>query len=165
MDLIVEFMRHNSMMNRRLLDACGGLSADQLAASVDGTYGALGSTLVHLTRAQDAYVARFFGDERRERLEDEPFPGFDVLEARLTRSNARLEEAAALAGGPATVQVTGDDPVGTWSMPRMLLLLQAVNHATEHRSQAATILTQLGIEPPDMSGWAYFADSGHMTDV
>ena len=46
-----------------------------------------------------------------------------------------------------------------------LLLLQAVNHATEHRSQIATILTQLGVEPPDMSGWRFFFDAGHMKDV
>jgi hypothetical protein len=29
----------------------------------------------------------------------------------------------------------------------------------------ATILTQLGVEPPDMDGWAYFMDSGHMVPV
>jgi uncharacterized damage-inducible protein DinB len=44
-------------------------------------------------------------------------------------------------------------------------LLQAVNHSTEHRSQIATILTQLGIEPPSMDGWTFFFDAGHMTDA
>ena len=50
-------------------------------------------------------------------------------------------------------------------MPVSLFLLQAVNHGTEHRSQVATILTQLGVEPPEMDGWAYFFESGHMVEV
>ena len=29
-----------------------------------------------------------------------------------------------------------------------------------HRAQVATILTQLGVEPPDIDGWPYFFDSG-----
>ncbi len=40
-------------------------------------------------------------------------------------------------------------------MPSGLILTQAINHATEHRAQIMTILTQLGIEPPDLSGWAF----------
>ena len=61
--------------------------------------------------------------------------------------------------------MTGDDPPGTWWMPVSLFLLQAVNHGTEHRSQVATILTQLGVEPPEMDGWTYFFASGQMVAV
>jgi len=50
-------------------------------------------------------------------------------------------------------------------MPVGLFLLQAINHATEHRSQVASILTQLGIEPPNMDGWTYFGDSGQLVPV
>jgi uncharacterized damage-inducible protein DinB len=46
------------------------------------------------------------------------------------------------------------------SVPTAVILVQAINHATEHRSHVATILTQLGIQPPEMDGWALvnFAD-------
>lgn len=47
-------------------------------------------------------------------------------------------------------------------MPVGLILVQAINHGTEHRSQIATILTQLGVEPPNMDGWTFFDASGHM---
>jgi uncharacterized damage-inducible protein DinB len=40
------------------------------------------------------------------------------------------------------------------------LIMQAINHSTEHRTQIATIITQLGMEPPDMSGWQYMVDIG-----
>ena len=50
-------------------------------------------------------------------------------------------------------------------MPGSLILIQAVNHGTEHRCQVSAILTQLGIEPPEMDGWTYFFDSGQMIPV
>ena len=167
MDLTLEFLRHNTMMNGRLLETCQQLTPDQLGATANGTYGTIGATLVHVANAQVGYAARFLGPdrERPERLNEEPFPGFDAVAERLDLGNAWLEEAAARAGEEHDVQVTGDDPPGTWTMDAALLLLQAVNHGTEHRSQVATILTTLGIEPPPMDGWTYFFDSDHMTPV
>lgn len=40
--------------------------------------------------------------------------------------------------------------------PRVVLV-QAINHATEHRTQIFTILTQQGLEPPVLDGWTYGA--------
>ncbi len=164
MHTLTEFLKHNTMMNARLLDACEVLTEGQLGASVDGTYGTIGATLVHIVQGQDSYATRFFDLERPERLDEDPFPGFEVLRSRLAKTDVLLEEAAVLADDGRTVSISGDDPAGTWDMARGLLLLQAVNHATEHRSQIATVLTQLGIEPPDMSGWRFFFDADHMVE-
>ena len=41
-------------------------------------------------------------------------------------------------------------------VPKTIILTQVINHATEHRSQIMTILTHLGIQPPDLSSWEYF---------
>ncbi len=60
-DVIVEFLRHNTMMNGRLLDACRGLSPEQLEATAIGTYGSIGATLVHVANSQQGYAARFLG--------------------------------------------------------------------------------------------------------
>jgi uncharacterized damage-inducible protein DinB len=166
MDVVVELFRHNTMMNRRLLEACRRLSPEQLGATAPGTYGTIAATLVHIANAQEGYAARLLDVERPERLTEDPFPGFDALAERLAHGDAQLERAAARATNEERkVQVTGDDPPGTWWMPVPLFLVQAINHGTEHRSQVATILTHLGIEPPDMAGWAYFFDSGHMVPV
>jgi uncharacterized damage-inducible protein DinB len=50
---------------------------------------------------------------------------------------------------------------GTWAgepfrLPAWVVLLQAVFHATEHRQQVATALTNLGVEPPEPDFWAYW---------
>jgi uncharacterized damage-inducible protein DinB len=164
MDLLVEFFRHNAMMNRRLMEACRQLSPEQLGATATGTYGSIGATLVHIANSHEGYAARLVDTERPERLPEDPFPGFEALAERFAHGDAQLEDAAQ-AGQDRKVQVTGDDPPGTWWMPVSLFLLQAVNHGTEHRSQVATILTQLGVEPPEMDGWTYFFASGYMVAV
>jgi uncharacterized damage-inducible protein DinB len=35
------------------------------------------------------------------------------------------------------------------------VVIQAINHAIDHRSQIATLLSQQDIEPPDLDGWSY----------
>jgi uncharacterized damage-inducible protein DinB len=164
-DLVAEFFAHNTMTNGWLMDACRGLSDEQLRATATGTYGSIGKTLVHVANSQVGYAARVLDTDRPERLPEDPFPGFAALEECFDLGNRRLEEAAARAGDDRQVKVTGDDPPGTWMMPVSLFLLQAVNHGTEHRSQVATILTELGITPPEMDGWAYFLESGRMAPI
>ncbi len=165
MDLLVELFRHNAMMNGRLLDACRPLAPEQLATTVAGTYGNIGATLVHIANSQLGYVPRFVAPERPEPLPEEPFPGFEALAERMARGDELLEVAAGQAGAGQVIEVSGDDPPATWRMPADLILLQAVNHATEHRSQIATILTQLGVEPPEMDGWTFFHAAGHMEEI
>ncbi len=165
MDLLVEFFKHNAMMNQRLMEACRQLSPEQMGATATGTYGTIGATLVHIANAQVGYAARLLDTERPERLPEDPLPGMDALAELFALGNAQLEEAATRAGQDREVQVTGDDPPGTWLMPVSLFMLQAVNHGTEHRSQVATIITQLGVEPPEMDGWTYFFESGQLVAV
>ena len=165
MDLAVEFFKHNSMMNERLLETCRQLSPEQLGATAVGTYGSIGATLVHIANSQMGYSRRLLDAELTRPLTEDPFPGMDLLAERLSLGNTRLEQAAKLAARDLQVKVTGDDPPGTWWMPVSLYLLQAVNHGPEHRSQIATILTQLGIEPPPMDGWTFFMDAGHMRPI
>lgn len=34
-------------------------------------------------------------------------------------------------------------------------MLQVINHATEHREQIKSMLSALGVTPPDIDGWDY----------
>ena len=165
MNLPIELLKHNTMMNDRLVEVCRTLTDEQLASTVEGTYGTIGATLVHIANGQDSYTARFFGNERTDRIGEDPFSGFDALSTLFDRTNSLLETAASQADGDGFVEVEGDDPVGKWRMHRSLLLIQAVNHGTEHRSQIATILTQLGITAPEMDGWSFFFDANHMEQI
>jgi uncharacterized damage-inducible protein DinB len=41
-----------------------------------------------------------------------------------------------------------------------VVLVQVINHATEHREQVNSMLSALGVTPPELDGWAY-GDSTH----
>jgi uncharacterized damage-inducible protein DinB len=151
---LVELFRHNAWANQILFDACAGLSDEQLDATVMGTFGSIRNTLVHIVGAQERYVAALAEagpvSVFRER---EPFSGLAELRDGARASSAALIELAARAQAGATVTTTyrGEG----FTLPVWLLLVQAINHATEHRAQVAAILTQQGSEPPGMDGWAY----------
>jgi hypothetical protein len=49
---------------------------------------------------------------------------------------------------------------GSWPETRHaqnLFLLQAIHHGNDHRTHICTVLSVLGLEPPDIDGWSYWA--------
>jgi uncharacterized damage-inducible protein DinB len=91
------------------------------------------------------------------------FPGVDKLKEGAQWAG---EELLQLALGAGVEDIVRQDWRGRKaSYPLTALLTQAINHSTEHRAQIATILTQQGVEPPDMSGWAYMVESGLYEEV
>ena len=154
---LVEMFRHNRWANLRILDWCAGLDDALLAASAPGTFGAAGTTLVHLVGAEERYIEYLTGElmpeEQRLRLDD-PFPGLDVLRERAAASGERLIELAA--STPDGLVVGGHHLDGTpYTLRATTLLLQALHHAAEHRTHVMTVISQHGLEVPDTDGWSY----------
>jgi uncharacterized damage-inducible protein DinB len=145
-----ELFRHTRWANERMLEACRNLGRAQLAQSVEGTYGELGRTLIHLVNGESFYLELLTGWEPPVQWEIAgPWPGIDVLLERASFTGGRLCEMADEAD-PAALVDRGDAQI-----PTSVVLVQAINHGTEHRAHAATILTQLGIEPPLVDGWTF----------
>jgi len=154
---LTELFRHNAWANERLFDACEGLTDAQLDATVAGTFGSISDTLAHIAGAQERIAAALAETEQvKVSRERDPFPGVAALRDRIRTSSAALVELAGRAEDGATVTTMwrGED----YTLPVWLLLVQAINHATEHRTQVAAILTQQGSEPPGMDGWTYHED-------
>lgn len=154
-----QLYRHNRWANGLVLAACRDLTPDQLAATCEGTYGALWPTLAHLAAAESGYVHRLSGEPRilAWREPDAP-PAIEVLADALERSGARLVQLATTVADDHVAEFTTLDGEEV-RLPGWLLLAQSIDHAREHRSHVATILTQLGVTPPDIDVWA-FAESG-----
>jgi uncharacterized damage-inducible protein DinB len=154
-----QLYRHHRWANRVLVAACRGLTPDQLAASCEGTYGALGPTLAHLAAAEAGYVHRLSGEPRELTWRDaEPPPSLDAIARVLDRTGTRLIALARETPDDRMLAFTtldGDDV----RHPAWVLLAQAIDHGREHRTHVATILTQLGVTPPEMDVWA-FEESG-----
>ncbi len=155
--VLVEFFKHNLWANLRLLDACSTLGDEHLSASVPGTYGSVGNTLVHIFGAEGRYVSRITrGEVVRPTPESAGFPGIEELRSRAQASGNALIEIAGSDQASQMVRFTYEGE--QVELPASLLLVQAINHATEHRAQIMTTLTQHGVEPPDLSGWAWNDD-------
>lgn len=158
---IADFFRQNQWANVALIDACRGLTDEQLDATVEGVYGSIRGTLQHIVSSETSYANRLAPDSVDKLKWDDPWPGFDRL--------AELAQAT----GAAFVGVAGsvtDEPIRVGSkheydVEPVVILTQMFNHGTEHRSQVATILTTLGIEPPEMSGWEWGLAAGKMKKV
>jgi uncharacterized damage-inducible protein DinB len=163
---LVALFRHNLWANLRLIDSCGALDAPQLEKNAIGVYGSIYDTLRHIVGAEQNYLKLLTGQQPAIRLRGEDTPEIAVI-----RDQARLtgEGLIAYAGGVTSGDVGyGDDDEDeniVWPIPAGFLLTQVINHATEHRAQIMTLLTQLGIEPPDLSGWKFMDDTVTVTPV
>ena len=149
-----DFFKYNLWANLRLLDACEQLSDAQLDATTKGTYGSVRETLMHLFSSEEGYAQHFnfTGRSPIPRLEEgDPFPGFNELRRRAERSGKELIAIAEQGDLNHVLHLDG----GTYDAPVIVVLIQAINHGVDHRSQIATLLSQQDIEPPDLDGWSY----------
>lgn len=149
-----DFFRYNLWANQRLLGACAQFSDAQLDAPMKGTFGSVREILMHLFTAEEGYSRHYnyTGPVPTPRLADiTTFPGFDELRRRAVRSGNELIAVAERADLSQILYLDG----GTYEAPVMTVLIQAVNHGIDHRSQIATLLSQQDIELPDLDGWAY----------
>ncbi len=149
-----DFFTYNLWANLRLLDACAHLSDAQLDATTRGTFGSVRETLMHIFSSEEGYARHwhFTGASPTPRLKEfTTFPGFDELRRRAERSG---KELIAVAEQGELNQILYLDE-GTYEAPVIVVLIQAINHGIDHRSQIATLLSQQDVEPPDLDGWSY----------
>jgi uncharacterized damage-inducible protein DinB len=151
---LTELFRHNLWANTRLLEACVGLAAEDLDASAPGAYGPVRDTVAHLARSEEIYVALLRGEQPEPRRgETEATANIKELLARARGSGEALIEASAMV--PPTHVLRGVWRGEPYAVRAAVVLTQAINHATEHRSQVVGILSQRGISVPDLDGWAF----------
>ena len=153
-DTLTTLFSHNLWANLRLLERCSVLSSEQLDATMSGAYGSIRDTLQHIVTSEQSYFSRISTGQRRPRSEEAPPLTIAEMTELVRTTGAGLIEWAPKVQADDTVQPDGE---GTpYHVPKTIILTQAINHATEHRAQVMAILTQLGIQPPELDGWTYF---------
>ena len=151
MTTLSQIFDHNRWANERLLEACRGLTPEQYATSAVGGYGDLGATLAHIASGEVFYTQLLtWWKPSTSWQQDDPFPGVDMLLEVVRETGSRLQAVADSRPGDATIERDPGELI-----PASVILVQAINHATEHRTHATTILTKLGIEPPAIDGWTH----------
>ncbi len=157
--ILEEMFKHNLWANLHLLETCGKLADDQLDASAPGTYGRIRDTLVHLVAAEQRYVALLTGEAPERPLRSgDAFPGIADLTERARWSGERLIALAGRVDPDKTLRGTRQGQ--PYAMSVAVPMIQAINHATEHRAHVITILSQIGVSWPELDGWAYGEETG-----
>jgi uncharacterized damage-inducible protein DinB len=147
---------HNLWANLKLLEHCAKLTNEQLDATSPNGYGSIRDTLQHIVHAEQSYFARISTGQRYPRAEGEPPMTIAQMMDSIRTTSGGLIEWGGKVQASDTVEI---DWEGTpRDVPKTIILTQVINHATEHREQIKGLLTQLGIEPPDLQSWAYFEE-------
>lgn len=158
---IRDFYAYNAWANNRILDTAERLDQEQFLAAGDGGV-SIRDTLAHTLGAQWVYLQRWQGNSPRQLWAAEDFPDaatlrrrWDEVERESNAYFARLQEEDVLR--PLSyVNTRGEG----WVYPLWQIMLHQVNHATQHRSEVALRLTELGHSPGDIDYLYYHDDLG-----
>jgi uncharacterized damage-inducible protein DinB len=155
-DVVRDAFAHHMWATLRLLDAVERLDPSTLEGSIDGTYGPILQTLTHLVDADDRYLRRL-ASETLQPYEDHGVQPVSELRLRMREHEQRWTTAlATLEAGELDARIKGRDDWPEAPHAEGLLLLQAIHHANDHRTQVCSTLGALGLDVPDLDGWAYW---------
>lgn len=146
--------RHHRWSNLVLVDFLSGLSDEQLALTVPGTYGGSLDTIRHVVSSDADYVRIIPDAPAVPQIDDAgPFEGWAALRAVADAADSAL--IAYVDGLVEDLHFVDVDDGESFDLTRSMLLAQIVHHATDHRSQIRTTLSVHGIEAPDLSVWTW----------
>ncbi len=148
---LVKLFEHNNWANLQIIQACSALSDEQLDAEPQSaTKGSIRSTLLHFVTSQRGYLSLL------------TLP----IEARLNTplAFAELQESASKSGEGLLALARDESSISLkaqlqtrdgYYVEPWVVMVQVINHATEHREQVKSMLSALGVTPPDIDGWVY----------
>ncbi len=153
-ETVTTLFRHNLWANVALFEICARLSDAQLDTSMTGGFGTIRDTMQHIVNSERSYLQRITTGQPYRRPPGAPPLTMAEMQASIRASGEGFVVAAPQVQAQDSVEIDWD---GTpRSVPCTILLTQAINHATEHRAQIMAVLTNLGVEPPNLDGWTYF---------
>lgn len=143
---------YNCWANARILGAAAQISDAQFLAPGDFPHGGLRGTLVHTLFAEWAWRMRWQGSASNFRLKPDDFPTLASLKTRwLEQENLLMEFVAGLTDKK--LKAAFDYTSTEGGQHRRVLweaMAHMVNHGTQHRSEAAAMLTDMGHSPGDI---------------
>lgn len=143
---------YNRWANARIFDTAAQLSPAQLRAPGNAGRGSIYDTLFHMIGTQRGWLAWWNGSKSpEEAMRDRPDPADYADLASLRALWQRVEDdtqafVASLSDEEAAHLTTAP----RLTMPLWKLMLHVANHATQHRSEIAAMLTGFGHSPGDL---------------
>ncbi len=160
----VDFVRllyaYSAWANRHILSTAAQLATEQLCAKPDQPLPSIRDGLVHVMSAQQLWLQRWQGQPHAAMLNPADYADLAAIQTAWQPIEAATHAfVLALADGMLhrTVEyvTTEGQPK---AFPLWQLMLHQVNHATQHRSEIALQLTQLGCSPGSFDLCYYIDD-------
>jgi uncharacterized damage-inducible protein DinB len=157
-DDFVALYAYNRWADRRVLEACRKLTAEQYATELAPGWSSVRSSIVHIATVTEAWLRGVAGEAVETFPAEEDLPAVDDAERLLNRADQIFngvlptltpEQLAT----PRTFRGRGRTAI----LPPWAVLRHVVNHSTYHRGQVASKLKRFGVEPPatDFIFWAF----------
>jgi len=143
---------YNYWANKKILAASAQVTQAQFTASASFPYGGLQGTLLHILEAEWSWRALFQKIEGAAELSPVEYSTLQRIEDRWRDEEAALRSyLAALRNEDMESHLRYTTNSGI-DRDRILwhCLLHVVNHGTQHRSEAAALLTDFGQSPGDL---------------
>ena len=149
---ILLLYKYNQWTNKKILDAVAKVTPEQFLSPASFPHGGLRGTLVHALFAEWIWRNRWEGTSPTVRLKPDDFPTFESLRTRWAEEEKLLM---------AFVEDVTEERLNskfsykaTDGTPHERILWQAmahlVNHGTQHKTEAAAMLTDFGQSPGDI---------------
>jgi uncharacterized damage-inducible protein DinB len=163
-DVLRRLYSYNGWATGRVLDAAEPLTPEQLHAPGQAGMGSIRDTLLHLLATHRGWLSWWDGSlsaEEAYALNADPadFPDVPALRRFLAEIQQQTEAFVS--------ELEGDDPGRVyawelpdgrrWEMPLWGMMQHIVNHSTQHRAEAAAMLTAFGHSPGDLDLIFYLA--------
>jgi uncharacterized damage-inducible protein DinB len=150
-ELITTLYQYNAWANGRILDRAGRLIPDQLVASGGASFDSVRDTLVHTMSGQWIWLARWQGVSPSAMLDPAKYADIPALRSHWAEIEQDTQTFIAALDEPQLAEIirytnTKGQP---YAYPLWQQMVHQVNHATQHRSEVAMMLTGFGHSP----GW------------
>ena len=149
---ILILYQYNTWSNAKILDAASRITPQQFLAPVPFPHGSLRGTLVHALFGEWVWRKRWEGIPQNPIWKPEGFPTFESLRSRWAEEESKLMNFVANLTEEKLSSII--NYVSTEGFPHERVLWECmahlVNHGTQHKTEAAAILTDFGHSPGDI---------------
>ena len=158
---ILVLYQYNAWSNAKIVDAASNITQEQFMAPVPFPHGSLRGTLVHALFGEWVWRKRWEGNPQNPIWKPDEFPTFESLCDRWAYEEIRLMKF---------VESLTDEMLyskikytSTEGQPHARLLWECMihltNHGTQHKTEAAAILTGFGHSPGDIDLIVYLNEA------
>jgi len=151
---------YNDWANQRILRAAEKVGGEQFVSATESRW-SLHRTLVHTMSAEWIWLSRWRGVSPTAMLQPADFPTLESIRARWRAVEQDLRAFQAKLNDEElkrVVQYT-DTRGQSLAFPLWKLMAHVVNHGTQHRAEAAALLTDWGYSPGNMDLTVFLQES------